>query len=73
VLKYFPTHLQAIRDLLLHCTSELQSTSIRFLKIDVLQDVPFTSKSFLSFLNSSGSIRLKRNDWRKMKELNLQL
>jgi len=37
-LKYFPTHLQAIRDLLLHCTSALQPTSIEFLKTDALQD-----------------------------------
>jgi len=29
----------------------LQPASIRFLKIDALQDVLFTSKSFLSFLN----------------------
>jgi len=39
---YFPTHLQAVRDLLLHCTSALQPTSIGFLKLDALQDVPFT-------------------------------
>jgi len=40
VLKYFPcTHKQAIRDLLLHCASALQLTSIGFLKIDALQDV----------------------------------
>jgi len=38
----YRTHLQAIRDLLLHCTSSaLQPTSIGFLKIDALQDVPF--------------------------------
>jgi len=35
-------HLRAIRDLLVHCTSALQPTSIGFLKIDAMQDVPFT-------------------------------
>jgi len=34
--------MHAVRDLLLHCTSALQPTSIGFLKIDALQDVPFT-------------------------------
>jgi len=37
-LKYFPTHLQAIRDLLLHCTSILQLTSIG---IESLQAVAY--------------------------------
>jgi len=32
----------------------LQPTSIGFLKIDTLQYMPFTSKSFLTFLNSCG-------------------
>jgi len=50
--------------------------SIGFLKIGALHDVSFTSKSSLSFLNGCGAIwreiRLKRNDWRKMKKLNLK-
>jgi len=52
----------------------LQHTSIGFffLRIDTLQDIPFMSKLFLSFSNDCGAIRLKRNDWREMKELNLQ-
>jgi len=36
---FFPTHLQAIRNLLLPCTNALLLTSIGFLKIDALQDV----------------------------------
>jgi len=50
-------HLQAIRDLLLHCTRALQFTSIGFLKIGALHGVFFTSKSFLSSLNGLGSWR----------------
>jgi len=37
-----PTHLQTIPDLLLHCAGALQPTSIGFLKISALHDVPFT-------------------------------
>jgi len=84
VLKYFPTHLKAIRDLLLHCTSALQLTSNGFLKIDVLQDVGyllrFTSKSFLLFLNDRGPCRnpfeekrLTRNERIKFAALEQQL
>jgi len=56
MLNNFSTHLQAIRGLLLHCTSELQHTSIGFLKIDAMHDyiIRFPSKLFLSFLNGRG-------------------
>jgi len=44
-------HLQAIWDLF--------ALHFGFLKIDVLQDVRFTSKLFLSFLNGRGTIHWK--------------
>jgi len=69
VLKYFTTHLQAIRDFLLHCTSALQPTSIRFLKIGALQDELLRRNHFYHSWTAMGrgAMRLKRNYWREMK------
>jgi len=55
------------RDLLLHCTSALQPTSIGFLKMDALQDIPFTCyvkivSIILERPWAVAQIRLKRND-----------
>jgi len=59
VLIIFSYAFTSYRELLLHCTSALQSTRNKFLKIDASQDylLRFTSKSFLSFLNGRGSWR----------------
>jgi len=42
VLKIFSYAFTSYSNLLLHCTSALQPSSIGFLKTDALQDVPFT-------------------------------
>jgi len=55
VLKIFSCALTSYSGLIiaLHKWTE-QPTSIEFLKIDALQDLLFTSKSLLSFLNGRG-------------------
>jgi len=65
-----------MQDLLLHRTSVLQPTSIGFLKIDALQDVRCLLRRNRFYHSwtavGRGAIRLKRNYWREMEELNLQ-
>jgi len=78
VKKYFPTHSQAIRDIL-HCTSALQPTSIEFLKMHC-KTYLLRGNRFYHSLNGRGpwrnpfeEKRLTRNERIKFTALEQQL